>query len=95
MASTANRPTPRQLNYLRGLAAKTGTSFTYPHTFAQADAEIKRLKAIKATGFTFAELKAENQARDLHGDPPVTYGTAPADDEIVGYGASATWSQRS
>jgi hypothetical protein len=95
MANTANRPTPRQLKYLRYLAAKTGTSFTYPHTFAQADAEIKRLKAIKATGFTFAVLKAENEARDLHGDPPLTYGTAPADDEIVGCGVTATWSRRS
>jgi hypothetical protein len=94
MASNTNSPTPRQLAYLRQLANKTGTTFVYPRTAAQAGREITRLKAITRTGVTFAELQAENEARQLHGDPPLTYGTAIRDDEIDGYGSTATWSRR-
>ena len=43
----ANKPTPRQLSYLRSLAERTGQTFTYPHTFAEAGREIDRLKAIR------------------------------------------------
>ena len=46
------------------------------------------------TGFTFAELQAEGEARRLHGDPPLAYGTAVRDDEISGYGSTATWNRR-
>lgn len=88
-------PSSRQLGYLRSLARRTGTSFTYPQTRAQASREIKRLGAIASTGFTFAELQAENQARELNGDLPLTYGTAVRDHEIDGYGSTATWSRRS
>lgn len=88
-------PSSRQLGYLRSLARRTGTSFTYPQTRAQASREIQRLEAIASTGFTFAELEAENQARELNGDLPLTYGTAIRDHEIDGYGSTATWSRRS
>ena len=95
MATSANPPTARQLAYLRQLAHKTGTSFLNPQTRAQASREIQRLKAIATTGFTFAELRAEEQARALHGDPPLAYGTAIRDQEIRGYGSTATWSHTS
>lgn len=91
----AKAPTAKQLSYLRSLARRTGTTFTQPHTTREASAEIRRLKTIASTGFTFAELRAEQAARELHGDLPLSYGTAPAADEITGYGSTATWSQRS
>ncbi len=87
--------TSKQLAYLRALAARTGTTFTNPRTRGQASREIARLKAITSTGFTFAELQAENQARELNGDVPLSYGTAVCEHEIDGYGSSATWSRRS
>ena len=51
---TPKPPSPRQLNYLKALAKRTGQTFAYPHTSAEASAEIRRLKAVKPTGFTFA-----------------------------------------
>ena len=95
MATSTNPPTARQLAYLRQLAHKTGTSFLNPQTRSQASREIARLRAIATTGFTFAELRAEEQARALHGDPPLAYGTAVREHEIDGYGSTATWSRRS
>ncbi|HTX09509.1 MAG TPA: hypothetical protein VME22_12905 [Solirubrobacteraceae bacterium] len=88
---TPKPPTPRQLNYLKALANRTGQTFTYPRTSAQASAEIHRLKGIRATGFTFAELQAENAAREAHGD----LACSVQGFEVTGYNSSATWSQRS
>ena len=45
MTQTAARPTSKQLAYLRSLAQRTGETFTYPHTKAQASAEIRRLRS--------------------------------------------------
>ena len=92
---TANPPTTRQINYLKALANRTGQTFTWPKTSSAASREITRLKAIKQSGFTFAELQSENEARELYGDPPLAYGTAVRDDEIQGYGSTATWSHAS
>ena len=94
MATSTNPPTARQLAYLRQLARKTGTSFVTPKTRSQASGEITRLKAIPTTGFTFAELRAEETTRGLYGDPPLTYGPGIRDHEIDGYGSTATWSRR-
>jgi hypothetical protein len=89
----AKKPTGKQLSYLRSLARRTGTTFTYPATSKDASAEIKRLKTIATTGFSFAELQAEQAARREHGDVPLTSDYKPW--ETQGYGSSATWSQRS
>ncbi|MBS1894081.1 MAG: hypothetical protein JST59_22505 [Actinobacteria bacterium] len=40
-------PTDRQLRYLRWLATQTGTSFSPPQTFGDADAEIDRMKKLE------------------------------------------------
>ncbi len=40
-----SKPTKPQLAYLRSLADRTGQTFTYPHTFDDASAEIDRLRA--------------------------------------------------
>jgi len=94
MTTSINPPTSRQLASLRQLAGKTGTSFANPKTRAAASREITRLKAIATTGFTFAELQAEETTRGQYGDPPLTYGPAIRDHEIDGYGSTATWSRR-
>jgi hypothetical protein len=94
MPTDTSPPTARQLAYLRQLARKTGTSFTNPKTRVQASREITRLKAIATTGFTFAELQAEETTRGQYGDPPLQYGPTMRDHEIDGYGSTATWSRR-
>jgi hypothetical protein len=91
IANATDRPTARQLNYLRSLAARTATTFSYPRTRAQASAEITRLKAVDTAGFTFAE----HEARASHGDVPLHDSAVVRDDEIAGYGSTATWSRLS
>lgn len=90
------RPTAKQLVYLRTLANRTGTTFATPITRDDTSAEIRRLKRIADTGFTFAELKAEQAARRDHNDEPLPaeLATAVQEWETVGWGSTATWSQR-
>lgn len=45
-ASNAPAPTRKQLAFLRSLAQRTGTTFTYPRTRGQASREIGRLLAV-------------------------------------------------
>jgi hypothetical protein len=92
VTNTNTTPTSRQLTYLRQLARRTGTTFTPPCTRAQASAEIQRLKTMKATGFTFAELQTEQTAREEAYDLDATLYRA---DEVTGHGADCTWSHRS
>lgn len=80
-------PTPKQLSYLGSLAQRAGQTFVVPRTRAQASNEIRRLKAVRSSGFTFAELKAENAARVAHLDAAVV-----RPDEVAGYGANCRWS---
>jgi hypothetical protein len=90
MSSTELPPTHKQLRYLRTLAGRAGQTFVTPLTRADASVEIRRLKAVRATGFTFAELQAEQAAREAHGDVATIQPW-----EIAGHGSTATWSQRS
>ena len=92
----AKRPTAKQLTYLRTLANRTGTTFATPISREDASAEIRRLKRIADTGFTFAELKAEEAVRRDHDDErlPAELATAVQEWETVGWGSTATWSQR-
>lgn len=87
-------PSPRQLTYLKALAKRTGQTFTYPHTSAEASAQIRRLKAVKTIGFTFAELEAEQAARQANDDVPVMLGASIRPHEIAGWNSTATWSRR-
>jgi hypothetical protein len=70
---------------------RAGQTFTTPRTREQASAEIHRLKAITDTGFTFAELHAEQAAREANDDLSCTVKPH----EVSGFGSTATWSQRS
>ncbi len=90
--STANwPPTARQLRYLRRLANRAGQTFATPRTREQASWEIERLLAVTGTGFTFAELRAEQAAREANDD--LSIAIQPF--ETRGWGSSCTWSQRS
>ena len=44
MASAALAPTAKQLRFLRTLAQRTGTTFTYPRTRGQASRQIAALR---------------------------------------------------
>jgi len=84
------KPKPKQLRYLRDLAQKAGESFSYPQTRAQASAEIRRLLARKSLNPAERRreaLEARSQAGERHGD-----AAAVREDEIAGYGSTATWS---
>ena len=83
---TTNRPSAQQLAYLRSLAERTGTSFSYPTTKSDASAEIKRLKAINGRGHTFAEQAAQGD----HSDIPTRNGAAIRDFEVTGHGSAAS-----
>ena len=88
MASHDSRPTARQLRYLRRLAEQTGTTFTTPVTRRQASQQIERLKQrSRSAGF---ERRDDRKAvsRGLAQDQPAS---SVRDDEISGYGSSATW----
>ena len=82
MSSTELPPTFKQLRYLRTLAGRAGQTFATPRTRAQASAEIRRLKSVRSTGFTFAELQAEQAAREVHGDVAIVQAW-----EIAGHGS--------
>jgi hypothetical protein len=74
-------PSAKQLAYLKALAQRTATSFTYPRDRAEASREIERLRRLPAAGRTDRADGLEQNA----------YGTAPQLEEIRGYGSSATW----
>jgi hypothetical protein len=73
-------PTERQLRYLRALAGNTGTTFEYPATRAQASRQISRLRTISP---------APRERNDEAGG--AAYATAVHEEEVDGYGSSATW----
>ncbi len=83
--TTDNAPTQRQLRYLKTLAERTGTSFTYPQNRRAAHREIERLRSVKANNS--APFRRE---RSIATDPLV-YATAVNDSEISGFGSSAHW----
>ena len=83
-------PTAKQLAYLRTLAERAGQTFISPGTRSEASAEIRRLRQVRTSGFTFAELHAEPAAQETHGDAAIVQPW-----EVAGRGSTATWSQRS
>ncbi len=85
-------PSPRQLNYLKALAQRTGQTFKWPKTSAEASREIKRLKnTTPSTPLERAiERFGDTQAIEAAQDAAVVQAF-----EVVGYGSNCTWSQRS
>jgi hypothetical protein len=86
----ARLATSNQMKCLKRMATERGVSFAYPKTFAEADAEIKRLIARNGNGRTFAELDVENRNAEKF-DRTVRVTAHVRDCEITGYGSSATW----
>jgi hypothetical protein len=83
-----DKPSQRQLRYLRQLAEQTGTSFSLPTTRAQASRDIERLKQRPRS--TTAERYGERKSVILDLDEQQPASTV-RDDEITGYGSNATW----
>jgi len=85
MRPTTSPPTPKQLAYLKALAARTATSFAYPRSRGEASREIERLRQLPA-------LTSERGDDDGGvSDDAHAYATAPAANEIAGHGSSASW----
>jgi hypothetical protein len=85
------KPSPKQLRYLRDLAYRTGQSFTHPRTGAEASREIDRLLAVERTpaGDRRRELRTiRREMTERRGD------ASRVDEEIEaeGWGSTATWS---
>ena len=91
MSSRSEKPTFRQLRYLRALAERSGTTFQTPQTQAEASGEINRLKAL--TSLTKSERMHERKERvgDLTRLQP---SSSIRSEEITGYGSHATWTER-
>lgn len=92
------KPTAKQMRYLRDLADRLGQTFAYPSTRREASAEIQRLKALAAgrerdldrdTARREHLQTSRDMAEQFGGDSRHT------DDEVTGYGSTATWSKRS
>ena len=84
------KPTRRQLNYLRALANRTGQTFTYPTTSAQASAEIKRLKAAAPSSRVERALERKEIADAVARGPEDAARVRAG--EVTGYGSNARWS---
>ncbi len=82
-----DRPTAKQLRYLRELAAQRGQSFTHPTTKAQASTEIRRLKAQRRR----TRLERFVEQRTLEHIEGPQDAARVQDSEIAGYGANAHW----
>lgn len=86
------RPTPKQLAYLRVLAQRTGETFTYPQTIAQASAEIERL--LKRPSSTRVEQSLDRrEVQTALAERPAD-ATRIREDETAGYGSSAKWTDK-
>jgi hypothetical protein len=85
----ATKPTPRQLRYLKDLAERTGQTFTYPRTFAEASREIDRLKAIRPESRAERRIERKEIADQIATGPEDS--ARVRDDEISGHGSSAAW----
>jgi hypothetical protein len=81
-------PTKTQLMELRRLADRTGQSFAYPATRAEASKELQRLS--QAEKSTAAERALDRQ-EIVPEEHPLLSAARVYDDEIEGYGSSARW----
>jgi hypothetical protein len=83
------KPTRRQLDLLKDLAMERCQSFAYPQTFAEADAQIKRLLGTKPT----RRSDRRREDRQVRHDFAERHGGSAAvrSSETDGYGSTATW----
>ena len=88
-----DKPTSRQLNYLRSLANRTGQTFTYPKTRQQASTEINRLKHTRPSSRTEVRIERKLIADQIAAGP--VDAARVRENEISGHGSTATWKERS
>ena len=83
------KPTAKQLRFLRGLSERNGETFTYPHAFADADREIKRLLGRNCSSRDERSRETTMVRREMterRGEAAAVHAS-----EIEGYGSSARW----
>jgi hypothetical protein len=85
---SSEKPRSDQLHELRSLADARGVTFAWPQTSADADAELRHLRAQQAS--SFAERAIERRAV-AHAMAARGGAAKVRDTEIVGYGSSAHW----
>jgi hypothetical protein len=86
----AKPPTPKQLRYLKALAARSGTTFSPPKTVAEAARAIDALKQrARSPGY-----ERYGDARSVADQQGAHDGSDVRDDEIHGWGANAHWAGR-
>jgi hypothetical protein len=83
------KPTTRQLAYLKALAERTGQTFAYPTTMADASAGINRLKQAQPSNRTERYVERKLIADQIATGP--LDAARVREDEISGRGSSATW----
>jgi hypothetical protein len=87
--SRPSRPaTRRQKRYLRVLAEKTGTTFTPPRSFADADRQINEMKARERTSRGDRTRERRQVQADMAGrGDAARYRRS----DVAGYGSGARW----
>jgi hypothetical protein len=83
----------KQLAYLRALANRAGQTFTYPATSRDANREIRRLKRAQPSGGAERQLEHREIADAIARGPEDAARIRSS--EVAGYGATATWKERS
>jgi hypothetical protein len=83
------RPTTKQLAFLRSLAQRTGETFTYPRTRAEASDEIARMLGRPRSTRVERDLDRREIADAMATRPDDAVRVR--DDEVDGHGSSARW----
>ena len=65
----SDRPTARQLAYLKSLAARAGQTFAYPRTREEAGREIQRLKQTRPSSRVERDLERKQIADAIANGP--------------------------
>ncbi len=81
--------TRKQHQYLRWLAAKTGTTFTPPRTSLEASSMIEEMQRRKRTGRSEIARERLTVTRDMTTRRGDAARVRP--EELTGYGSSARW----
>jgi len=86
----SDKPSQKQLRYLRILAEGCGETFVAPRTKADASREIKRLKGRRK----LSSLERRREDLELSAEAQMSRGDAARvrPHELSGYGSSAAWS---
>ena len=81
-------PTAKQLRYLRALANQTGTTFTPPKSSYEASKAIKEMQHRPIS----TRHEHDDDRNSIASRDGASGGVEVRDDEITGYGSTATWS---